>query len=164
LGEKNALLTFNFPAVEVPRCADKLEAFAAETGWKVETNSQCNISALKPLLARLLQGERKLLKKVSFFEMQQAVKADLSAAPSQAEELGNRFKEATGLELLLEYPGKETPGPSAADRDDQARMEQNAALTLISGAFKEAPHRLYKKAVKSDGGANISSWLSSAGR
>jgi len=31
-------------------------------------------------------------------------------------------------------------------------MEQNAALTLISGAFEEAPHRLYKKAVKSDGG------------
>ena len=150
--EKIALFTFNFPAVEVPRCADTLEAFAAETGWKVETNSQCNISALKPLLARLLQGERKLLKKVSFFEMQQVVKADLSAAPSQAEKLESRFKEATGLELLLEYPGKETPVPSAVDTDDQARIEQNAALTLISEAFEEAPHRLYKKGIKSDGG------------
>ncbi len=150
--EKTALFTFNFPAVEVPRCAGKLEAFAAETGWKVQTNSQCNISALKPLLARLLQGERKLLKKVSYFEMQQAVKAELSAAPSRAEELESRCKEATGLELLLEYPGREAPVPSAEDGDDQARMEQNAALTLISQALEDAPHRLYRKGIKSDGG------------
>ena len=64
--EKIALFTFNFPAVEVPRCADTLEAFAAETGWKVETNSQCNITALKPLLARLLQGEKTLSRRNVF--------------------------------------------------------------------------------------------------
>ena len=159
--EKIALLIFNFPSVEVPRCAGKLEAFTAETGWKVQTNSQCNISALKPLLARLLEAERRLLKKVSFFEMQQAVKAELSAAPSQAEELERRFKEATGLELLLEYPGRETPVLSAVQGDEEAlagrglagqpRMEQNAALALISAAFEGAPHQPCRKGIKSDG-------------
>jgi len=150
--EKIALFTFNFPAVEVPRCAEKLEAFAAETGWKVQTNSQCNISALKPLLAGLLGEQRKLLKKVSYFEMQQAVKAELSAAPYRAEELERRFREATGLELLLEHPGKEAPVPSAVEGEEKPRMEQNAALTLISQAFEQTPHRLYKKGIKSDGG------------
>ena len=150
--EKIALLTFNFPAVQVPHCAEELEAFAAETGWKVETSSQCNISALKPLLARLLKGERKLLEKVSYFEMEQAVRAELSAAPSRAEELESRFKEAAGLDLLLEYPGRETPGPSATKGEDQGRMEQNAALALISAAFEGTPHRPYKKGIKRDGG------------
>lgn len=155
--EKIALLSFNFPAVEVPRSAERLVAFEAATGWKVQTNSQCNISSLKPLLARLLEGERKLLRKVSYFEMQQAVKAELSAPPSQSEELERRFKEATDLELLLEYPGSETPVLSAAGGEEEApegqdRMEQNAALGLISQAFEGFPHRLYKKGIKSDRG------------
>ena len=154
--EKIVLLSFNFPVVEVSRCADRLEAFAKETGWKVETNSRCNISALKPLLARLLEGDRNLLEKVSFFEMQQMVRAEMSAAPSKTEGLGLLFQEATGLELDLEYPGKETPICGAAGGDEErsgetSRMEQNAALTLISRAFEAAPHRLYRKGIKSDG-------------
>ena len=155
--EKIVLLTFNFPAVEVPRAAEALKAFEAATGWKVQTNSQCNISALKPLLARLLQGERRLLKKVSYFEIQQAVRAELSAAPGQPEELARGFREATGLELILEYPGSETAaayaaGGEARATEEEQRMDQNAALALIDQALEGFPHRLYRKGIKSDSG------------
>ncbi len=154
--QKIALLTFNFPAVEVPRCGERIREFESRTGWQVEINNQCNISALKPLLRGLLQEQKSLLKKVSYHGLQKLVKAELSAEPSEPAALIQGFKDRTGLELELNYPGKQAhherqnlpQGPG----EILQRMEQNAALSLIESVFQEAGHTLYKKGVKSDEG------------
>ena len=75
--------------------------------------------------------------------------------------LEERFREATGLELLLDYPGKEPPAPPAGREGEEARsapgtangprMEQNAALALISQVFEAIAHQPHRRGIKSDG-------------
>ncbi len=136
----------------MPGCGGRIREFEERTGWKVEINKQYNTSAIKPLLKSLLKEEKSLLKNVSFYNLQNVVRANFSTEPISGESLIRAFKEKTGLDLCLEYPGKAPEESEVLLQDDRQRMEQNAALSLIENVFKEAKHELFKKGIKSDRG------------
>lgn len=153
--EKIALLSFNFPSVVPEKYGERIGEFEEKTGWTVEINSQCNLSAIDPLIRNLLGEEQRVLIKTSYYALQNEVKATFSKKPVDTHPLTQRFQECTGLKLMVDYPQRTSPSKEIASTGfapdpNREIMEQNAAFSLIEQAFSGAKDRLYKKSLKSD--------------
>lgn len=152
--EKIALLSFAFPGIARSRYDGHIRAFEEKTGWTVEVNRYPDSSAIPAFLSELLGAERSILVGGSSYQHLNLFKAALSAPPSDPGGVVARFREETGIDLALEYPGMTTDPPpppeGAAAVEEGNRMEQNAALALLDRAFAEEPDRPSRRGVKND--------------
>jgi len=154
--EKITLLYFNFPRIIGQKYDDTIKELEKRTGWTVEINTQCNLSAFDPLIRTLLGEEQKLLLRVSYYALQNEVKAVFSAKPTAIDLLSDKFEECTGVKMLMDYPEKSSSSSTFVSSSNLAVdpnkkvMEQNTTFSLIDQVFSEAEDQLYKKSLKSD--------------
>lgn len=149
--EKIALINFNFPITASKEFENEIRSFEEITGWKVETNQDCNLSAVQNLILKLLPPDVDLTGSVSYFRNENRIKAALSQQIDQevSKKIYDNFINISGINLELAYPGKSsTPNQTPAKRYDY-QMEQNQALYLIDEAFAGKPDKVYRKSIKS---------------
>ncbi|SHF33184.1 RNA processing exonuclease, beta-lactamase fold, Cft2 family [Caldanaerobius fijiensis DSM 17918] len=155
--ESCALVYFNFPDVAKNRYQDLFQKFQEETGWKVEINQNINTSAINREILKALPAGVTPVGKISYdiFRKVVEIKIDQSLGDQELKDIKERFKNGTGMDLFINHPGdaqQEVIDKSHQKTIDSKMMEQNAALNLIDQAFKDYPHRPYKKSIKSKGG------------
>ncbi|MBM7583080.1 putative metal-dependent RNase [Caldicoprobacter guelmensis] len=145
--EKVALLYFKFPKIAAQKYRNEIEQFERLTGWRVELNKECNLEAAEDLLVSLLPEGAYLSGSLSYYRAQGYFKACIEG-DVDVEDIIKRFRETTGLDLIIErHTQPETLEPVAAQ---PGQMEQNRAFKLIEEAFAGKPHKLYKKGLKRD--------------
>jgi hypothetical protein len=148
------LLSFRFPQVAAERCREQIGAFEQFSGWTVELNRNPDTSYLQPVIEKLLGEEAGLFAKVAWFLDQNRVEATLRGAPSDPQTLCSGFKEETGLELVLSYPGQK-PGPVAEQAPGgepvgKPKCSLQDAMQQIEFAFEPEPVTIYKISKRSD--------------
>lgn len=148
------LLSFRFPQVAVKRFSEQIYAFEQFSGWSVELNQNPDTSYLKPMIEKLLSDEAGLCVKVAWFLDQGRVEAVLKGAPTEVDKLCTCFKEETGLELTLSYPGqkaepsaKRAPGGELVGKSTCSMQD---AMAQIEFAFEPEPVTIYKISKRSD--------------
>lgn len=150
--EKIALLYFNFPSVALKRYGEEMKRFETETGWKVEVNVHCNLSALEAYLHGIMKEEKNILLKTSYYQMENLLKVKCSRKPLKEMEIIEDFQENTGVRLAIEYPEKAMESAAIPMvEDNPSKMEQNAALALIDQVFANSGDKIYKKSIKTVG-------------
>jgi hypothetical protein len=145
---KIVLLYFNFPLVAQQNCQAEFAAFTAETGWKIQVNSECNISAAQNLILQLLADDDVVLQKFSYFPVENRFKIRLNREISNPDQLQTKFRELTGMQLIPEFSGHETALPPTPVKATSDQVEQNQALAAITAAFAAQEAKLYKKSLK----------------
>lgn len=145
--EKIALLYFKFPKIAGQTYKERLDEFEAETGWKVELNQECNLEAAEDVLFSLLPEGTYISGKLSYYRAQGCFKTAIEGQVD-GEHIKRRFREKTGLELIIEDQKNAQPIKPVSAQEWQ--MEQNKAFEVNQQAFDDKPHRLYKKGLKHD--------------
>ncbi|CAA7602357.1 Metallo-beta-lactamase superfamily domain protein [Acididesulfobacillus acetoxydans] len=152
-GEKIALLSFVFPA-QARQLAEKIAEFEQATGWKVETNAECNQMEAQAYIRQLFGREEDKIEKISYLPLSDAFKVKLLCDPERSGEIVRTFAAQSGMRLILEKrggtasEGKKTASPAEAGSPP---MEQNLALRYIEDALAGIPDRIFKKSLKSQG-------------
>ncbi|MDI3547447.1 MAG: uncharacterized protein PWR10_1099 [Halanaerobiales bacterium] len=154
--EKVVILNFNFPSVAVRKYKDKIRELEEETGWQVEINEDLNQVALEEEVYRLFPVELGI-EKISYYRNEGKCQVSLDQEPEDANKIIARFKDITGIDLILDYPGgemgnREKESLSLQEKDPAEMMEQNQAFAYIDEAFRAHGLRLYKKSRKEAGG------------
>lgn len=152
--EKVALIYFNFPLIAAKKFESEIRTFEEITGWKVETNEECNISAIQNLLITLLPQDVDLTGSVSYFRNENRIKAALSNNLDQEvlQKISRDFINMTGINLELAQPGQKSTTSQPAVKRYDYQMEQNQALSLIDEAFCNKPDKVYRKSIKASNG------------
>ncbi|KNY26386.1 MBL fold metallo-hydrolase [Pseudobacteroides cellulosolvens] len=156
--EKTALIYFNFPQVASKKYENEIKSFEEISGWKVETNEDCNLLAVQNLITSLLPSNTELTGSVSYYRNENLIKAALSAEINEEtkQKLSGEFLNTSGINLDLITPGQKTTSVHIPVRKYDFQMEQNQALSLIDEAFQDKPDKIYRKSIKSiDGVGSI---------
>ncbi|MDI3529641.1 MAG: uncharacterized protein PWQ23_1460, partial [Thermoanaerobacter sp.] len=147
--EKIALLYFDFPDVAKDRYSHLFKEFEERTGWKVEINENINTSAINDVIYKLLPDVT--ISKVSYKGADKLVSVKIDGEIENIQEVKDKFYNETGLKLNIN--GKDASVDTIAVVDIGAdKLEQNEALTIIDEAFKDLPHKPYKKSIKTSNG------------
>ncbi len=148
--EKIALISFNFPKTASEKFDNEIRAFEEITGWKVETNEECNLSAVQNLILNLLPPDVELAGSISYFRNENRIKATLSQSVNQeiTKKISDNFINTTGITLEIAQPGKSPSSSQMPIKKFDYQMEQNQALSLINEAFLGKPDKLYRKSIK----------------
>ncbi len=145
-----ALLNFNFPQMAVEKYREEIESFEKETGWKVQVNNDCNLSAVQNLVIRLIPNNVDIVGSASYFRNENLVKINISDSINDSEKklIEKEFLEKTGINIEIILPGKQDKTENLPVQKLDYQMEQNQALNLIDDAFKDKEDKLYKKSLK----------------
>ena len=83
--------------------------------------------------------------------MQNSLKLNLSEKPADNKLLITSFREVTGIDIELDYPGVYDNFEEKTITPDLSRaIHQSDALALIEQAFQYSEHKIYKKSIKND--------------
>lgn len=146
--EKIALLYFNFPNISKVKYYDKIKEFETRTGWQVEINENINTSAIDEVVYNLFPTNV-MINKISYMPQTHTVKVITEGEPISARELSKRFKDITGLTLVMNEEDKnEIEDDIISASNNNSQLEQNQALKYIDETFSTLPHRPYKKSIK----------------
>jgi predicted metal-dependent RNase len=145
-----ALLNFNFPQMAVEKYREEIESFEKETGWKVQVNNDCNLSAVQNLVIRLIPNNVDIVGSASYYRNENLVKINISDSINDSEKklIEKEFLEKTGINIEIILPGKQDKTENLPVQKLDYQMEQNQALNLIDDAFKDKEDKLYKKSLK----------------
>jgi hypothetical protein len=150
LDQKVTLLFFNFPITAGISLADKFIEFEEKTHWKIELNNDCNAGAAEALISSILPAPSNILKN-SYYRVENVFLVTVDILPPNSKEIEEKFQKETGIILNLNIPQQNTPPIAKADKK-MGQMEQNKAMQFIDTAFKNKPHKLYKKSLKTKSG------------
>ena len=165
---KEITLQFDFPdSIDREDFKAKAEAFAADTGWWVRTNSAMNHNAAGILLHALFPGR---LSKISYFQEQKVYSITLTGQ-EETQKAAEEFFRQTGWRLrvngsLLTEEGfglhAKTGDTPAASPDAGEPMEfcpaipsaepleQNLAFSCVEQEFSDLPYGPPRKGLKQD--------------
>jgi predicted metal-dependent RNase len=146
--EKVALLYFNFPLLAQARYQEQFTAFTAETGWQVQTNTECNHCAAQDLVLQLLADDTAAMGKFSYLPVENRFKIQLTREVNELDRIKATFRKLTGMELLMELFGNNPTLPPTPVKAAGYQVEQNQALATIQEAFTAKQDKLYKKSLK----------------
>lgn len=127
------------------------QEFEKQTGWKLEINDKVNINAVEDLARELLYEAN--IKKISYRLEDKKVIAILNSEFQLDKAELEKFKETTGLELVIQNPGQNvniTSSDIIASKDKGNVLEQNEALRIIDEEFIEEEFKPYKKSIKNN--------------
>ncbi|AEF18117.1 beta-lactamase domain protein [Thermoanaerobacterium xylanolyticum LX-11] len=143
--EKIAILYFDFPDVAKNKYSDLFKEFEERTGWTVELNENINTSAINDVIYKLMPNVT--INKVSYKAADKLVSVKIDGEIGNIEEVKDKFYNETGLKLNVN--GQDVPVDTIAVVDTGSdKLEQNEALKIIDEAFKDLPHKPYKKSIK----------------
>jgi Cft2 family RNA processing exonuclease len=145
---KIALLYFNFPTTAQQKYSEKFTAFASETGWSVQVNTECNLIAAQDLVLQLLGDDAPAMGKFSYFPVENRFKIQLYREVTDFNRIQATFQELTGMELLPEVFGANPTPVNAPVKAAADQAEQNQALAAIQETFATREDKLYKKSLK----------------
>jgi len=147
--EKIALLYFDFPDIAKDRYSHLFKEFEERTGWKVEINDNVNTSAINDVVYKLLPDVA--ISKISYKSSNKLVSVKIDGEIEDIQEVKDKFYNETGLNLSIN--GKDVSVDTIRVVDTGAdKLEQNEALKIIDEAFKDLPHKPYKKSIKTANG------------
>ncbi|HHV74711.1 MAG TPA: MBL fold metallo-hydrolase [Thermoanaerobacterium sp.] len=143
--EKIAILYFDFPDVAKNKYSDLFKEFEERTGWKVQLNENVNTSAINDVIYKLMPNVT--INKVSYKGADKLVSVKIDGEIENIEEVKDKFYNETELKLVIN--GQDAPVDTIrlVDTGDD-KLEQNEALKIIDEAFKDLPHKPYKKSIK----------------
>jgi len=153
--EKIALLYFDFPKNIKTQFSNEILQFEEVTGWQIEINKECRISAAETLIESLLSGVSEIEGKVSFHRENDLFKVKLLKELKHEVEknICDSFNEKTGLYLeLMSNKIKQSMMPAGSVIN---AIEQNKALAIIDLKFRGTKDKLYKKSIKVADGAKV---------
>jgi uncharacterized protein len=153
--EKIALLYFDFPKNIKTQFSDEILRFEEVTGWKIEINKECRISAAEALIESFLSGISEIEGKISFHRENDLFKVKLLKDLEYEVEknICDLFNKKTGL--YLELVSNEIKQNVIFTRNVTNAIEQNKALTIIGLKFEKTEDKLYKKSIKVVNGAKV---------
>ncbi|TCW35018.1 Cft2 family RNA processing exonuclease [Thermohydrogenium kirishiense] len=147
--EKIALLYFDFPDVAKYRYSHLFKEFEERTGWKVEINENINTSAINDVIYKLLPDAA--ISKISYKSFDKLVSVKIDGEIEDIQEVKDKFYNETGLKLIVNGKDASVDTIGVVDKGSD-KLEQNEALTIIDEAFKDLPHKPYKKSIKTSNG------------
>jgi len=156
--EKVALIYFNFPEAASKKYENEIKSFEEISGWRVETNEDCNLLAVQNLIIWLLPSNTELTGSVSYYRNENRIKAALSEEINEEAigKISREFLNLSGINLELITPSQKTTSVQISVKKYNFQMEQNQALSLIDEAFRDKSDKIYRKSIKSiDGEGSI---------
>ncbi|MFT8315294.1 MAG: MBL fold metallo-hydrolase RNA specificity domain-containing protein [Clostridium sp.] len=146
--DKKIVLSFDFPDIISERIYDSIEDFKKQVQWDVDINFSININAVNILIKELFYEAD--IKKISYKLENKKVLLILNSEYSFDKRRLQKFKEKTGLDLIIQNNGavKEINDNIVEDKNKLNAMEQNQALSFIDNSFKEEEFKPYKKSIK----------------
>lgn len=158
LDEGIALLNFNFPKMTVEKYKNAIKDFEKETGWKVQVNSDCNLSSVQNLLTALIPNNIEIVGGMSYFRNNNLVRINIGdiIENDRKELIEKEFFNKTKIYLEIVLPCKEEENIKRPVEKQNYQMEQNQAFSLIDEMFKDKKDRPFRKSLKAiDGNPSI---------
>ncbi len=148
--DKKVILSFDFPDIVNEDIYEACSEFEKQTNWKVEISNTVNINAVDSVILELLYDVD--IKKISYRLAEKKALVILNSEFKIDELKLNSFKERTGLELVINNPGKtkEFNNNIVQSENKVNVMEQNQALKFIEDGFEKEKFKPYKKSIKSN--------------
>jgi Cft2 family RNA processing exonuclease len=151
LEDGRILLRFPFPQVALREHQDLLEQLSQELGREFTIHPEPQLSALQASLTDLLPHGVVLTRNPSVHLERFEVRACLGgeAPRKDLEQAAEEFLERTGFQVFFERDRAPPPVSTKKLRGRDGKMEVNAALAFLRGAFGKEPHQPRKISKKS---------------